>query len=94
MKNNADALKEHFALKDRVLALENELKLQKKLTSKYKTLYRSSIGEHELPTDKARKLIRRDKLSPDGSVCAMCRRIASEVGLNEHTVRALWYAKS
>ena len=72
--------------------LREQLRLQKKLTAKYKAKWRAAVGEHELPTDKARKLIKR--AGEVGNVAAECRRIGAEVGLTAQTVRALWYAKT
>lgn len=89
MKNASD-LTTYFTQQDLITDLKRALALQSKLTSKYKTLWRSAIGEHELPTDKARKLIAEAKDAP-GSVTARCKTIARTVGLKPCTVRQLWY---
>lgn len=93
MKPNEDALKKYVNQKDRIAELERELKLQKKRTADYKALWRAAIGDHELPTDKARKLIRRAKKTHVTNVSAECRRIAEEVNLSVPAVRVLWYEK-
>ena len=91
--NNASDLTNYFSQQDQIAELKRALYLQSKLTRKYKMLWRSAIGEHELPTDKARKLIAEAKDAP-GSVTARCRIIARAVGLKPCTVRQLWYAKA
>lgn len=83
------------ALKDKVAELERALYLKDKKVVEYKGKWRMAIGEHELPTDKARKIIKRRKSTHDySSVTECCREISKEVKLNVQTVRVLWYEKS
>lgn len=93
-------LSNYFSNLDRIEALEGEiiylkekLRLQSKKTAHYKAKWRMAISEHELPTDKARRLIKntsKDNLEY-GGITRVCKHIAKEVGLNFKTVRNLWY---
>ena len=64
-----------------------------KRRSHYRAKWRAAIGDHETPTDKARKLIRRTKPLEYKSISEECRRIAAEVKLSTQAVRTLWYEK-
>lgn len=88
-------LARYLSQQPRIVELERQLVLQKRLTSRYRGLWRLATGQHETPTDRARKAIRASKANGFScSVSQECRRIAEEVGLTAQAVRTLWYAKT
>ena len=76
----------------KIAKLEAKLITKSNQASYYKSIWKMAIGEHELPTDKARKLISRAKKNSSGkTVSLICVEIAKEVGLSISAVRKQWY---
>ena len=75
--------------------LQRDLKRAKSATAKATYKWRLAAKQHELPTDKARKLVTASKArGHEGSVRQECARIGEAVGLKGSSVVQLWYAKT
>ena len=76
----------------KIALLEAKLLSKADQSSKYKAKWRMATGQHETPTDTARKLISRAKKNLSGkTVSLICVEIAKEVGLSISAVRKQWY---